>query len=83
MACFPPNKHNILKEVRYTHEVLMGKRKKKREKMNEKTSSSVLAGERTTLLRMGLTQSTNRMLALVILRKDYREKGGIEGGSFR
>lgn len=51
--------------------------------MNEKTSPSVLAGERTTLLRMGLTQSTNRMLALVILRKDYREKGGIEGGSFR
>lgn len=51
--------------------------------MNEKTHPSVLAGERTTLLRMGPTQSSNRMLALVILRKDYREKGGIEGGGFR
>lgn len=51
--------------------------------MNEKTSTSILAGERTTFLRMGLAQSGNRMLALVILRKDYREKGGIEGGGFR
>lgn len=51
--------------------------------MNEKTSPSVLAGERTTLLRMGLTQSCNRMLTPVILRKDYREKGGIESGGFR
>lgn len=51
--------------------------------MNERGSPSTLAGERTTLLRMGLTQSGNRMLALVILRKDYREKGGSEGGGFR
>ena len=51
--------------------------------MNEKTSPSILAGERTTLSRMGLTQSGNRMLAPVILRQDYREKGGIQGGGFR
>lgn len=45
--------------------------------MNENSNPSTSAGERTTLLRKGQTQSGNRMLALVILRK------GIEGGGIR
>ena len=35
MACFPPNKHKILKEIHYTHWILMGKRKTKKEVEDE------------------------------------------------